>query len=282
MKRMQDAKTTYIEVEIPVELSQRISREVEQSDKRRRNKMILKKTGRTGMISAAAVAAVFTIGLNSSVTFAKAVDDLPVIGGIAKVLTFRSYERETEAWKVSVDIPGIDMISEDFNELEASVNSEIYKLCEAYAEEAKVRAEEYRQAFLETGGTEEEWVAHNIEIKVWYEVKAQTEQYLSLVIQGAESWNSANSKVKYYNFDLEKGRVVGLTDVLGENYAQIAKAQIEEQVRESGTQLLVETIPEINENTMFYMNESGHPVIVFEKYEIVPGSAGMPEFEMRP
>ena len=71
-----------------------------------------------------------------------------------------------------------------------------------------------RTAFLETGGTEEEWAAHNIEIKVWYEVKTHTDRYLSVAVTGAENWTSAYSETRYYNFDLEKGRQVTLSDLL--------------------------------------------------------------------
>ena len=37
----------------------------------------------------------------------------------------------------------------------------------------------------------------------------------------------------------------------------------------------------INEDTPFYINESGNPVIVFEAYEIAPGSEGQQEFEIK-
>ena len=36
----------------------------------------------------------------------------------------------------------------------------------------------------------------------------------------------------------------------------------------------------ISENAKFYINENGNPVIVFEKYEIAPGSSGEIEFEI--
>lgn len=282
MNRMEYAKRKYMEIEIPDELSQRILEEVERSDKKRKRKTVLWKTGKKGLIAAAAVAVVFTVGLNTSVTFAKAAEKLPVIGDLARVLTFRSYETETEDLKISVDIPSVDMISEDFSELESSINSEIHELCENYAAEAIKRAEEYRQAFMDTGGTEEEWKAHKIEIKVWYEVKSQTENYLSLAIQGTENWSSAYSKTRYYNFDLENGKLVSLQDVLSENYAQIAKEQIQSQIKERDIPVFDENLPEINENTAFYMNEAGAPVIVFEKYEITPGADGIQEFEIMP
>lgn len=282
MNRIEDAKRKYIKIEIPDELSERMLQEVEKSDKKRRRKAVLWKIGKKGMMSVAALAAVFLVGLNTSVTFAKAAVRLPVIGEMARVLTFRSYETETKDLKISVDIPSVEMISGDFNGLESSVNSEIHELCENYADEAVKRAEEYRQAFLDTGGTEEEWEAHNIEIKVWYEVKSQTDKYLSLAIMGTENWSSAYSKTKYYNFDLGSGKQVILKDVLGDNYAQIVKEQIHKQVKERNIQLFDEKLPEINENTAFYMNKAGNPVIVFDKYEIAPGADGALEFEIIP
>ena len=45
-----------------------------------------------------------------------------------------------------------------------------------------MRAEEYRTAFLETGGTEEEWAEHNIKITVGYEIKQQSDEYLSFIV----------------------------------------------------------------------------------------------------
>ena len=34
----------------------------------------------------------------------------------------------------------------------------------------------------------------------------------------------------------------------------------------------------ISEDQLFYLNENGEPVVVFEKYAIAPGYMGMPEF----
>ena len=235
------------------------------------------------LAAAAAAVVLFTTGLNTSTVFAETVGNLPVIGAVARVLTFRSYETEDEDLKISVEIPSIEMISEDFSDLEKSVNEEILRLCEQYAQEARTRAEEYRKAFLDTGGTEEEWAAHNIEIRVWYEVKSQTENYLSLAIIGTENWNNANNQIRYYNFDLKKGTLATLADVLGENYKQIADDAIRSQMeeRKADGAVYFDDFEGINEDTPFYINESGNPVIVFEAYEIAPGSEGQQEFEIK-
>ncbi len=280
---MEKAKKKYDETEIPDELAERIQMEIKRQDSKRRKAVFWNLGFRRGLAAAAAAVVLFTTGLNTSTVFAETVGNLPVIGAVARVLTFRSYETEDEDLKISVEIPSIEMISEDFSDLEKSVNEEILRLCEQYAQEARNRAEEYRKAFLDTGGTEEEWAAHNIEIRVWYEVKSQTENYLSLAIIGTENWNNANNQIRYYNFDLKKGTLATLADVLGENYKQIADDAIRSQMeeRKADGAVYFDDFEGINEDTPFYINESGNPVIVFEAYEIAPGSEGQQEFEIK-
>lgn len=292
MNRMEEAKKRYDEVPIPEELSKRVLQEVEKADRRRKEEGVIRRPHRRslhawqkGLVAAAAVMAVFVTALNTSTAFAQSAGELPVIGAFAKVLTFRSYETETEDdLKISVEIPSIKMIAEGTGNLADSVNEEILAMCEEFADEAVERAKEYRTAFLETGGTEEEWAAHNIEIKVWYEVKTHTDRYLSVAVTGAENWTSAYSETRYYNFDLEKGRQVTLSDLLGEDYAAIADesilSQIPEKEAESGLDYQEEAFTGVTGDTKFYINEAGNPVVVFEKYEIAPGAAGRPEFEI--
>ena len=287
MKRMMETKQKYDEIPIPQELSKRVMLEIENANikyqqqcKKARRLSIMKK----GVTSVAAAIMVLAVGVNTSESFAKEMIDIPVIGTIANVLTFRSYEEKKENFDITVEIPSIELISEDLKELEKETNKDIYTFCEQYVEQAKKRMYEYKQAFLETGGTEKEWNEHSIMIKVWYEVKSQTDQYLSLMITGAESWASAYSEIKYYNFDKKAGKWITLRDVLGDDYMQIAEQSIQKQIEqrenETGMQYWYEDSEGINENTKFYMNEAGNPVIVFEKYEIAPGAPGQQEFQI--
>lgn len=239
---------------------------------------------RRGLAAAAAVAALLTVGVNTSEAFAKGLTDIPVIGNFAQIVTFRSYETEVEDVNISVEIPNVEMISKDLSGLENEVNEEIHAFCEQYAEDAIERAEEYKQAFLETAGTQEEWAEHEISIRVWYEVKSHTDQYLSLAVMGSENWTDAYGEGKYYTFDFEKGEWVTLADLLGTDYAEIAKqsvyAQAEQREKETEMEFWLDEWKGVNEDTKFYVNQNGNPVIVFEKYEIAPGAAGSPEFEI--
>ena len=143
---------------------------------------------RTGILAASAAMILFVTALNTNTAFAREISEIPVLGAVARIFTFRSYVEESDELKVSVEIPSLEMISEETNGLADSVNLEIHTLCEQYADEAVKRAEEYKKAFMETGGTQEEWEAHNIEIRVFYEIKSQTEDFLSFAVSGTENW----------------------------------------------------------------------------------------------
>lgn len=290
MKDMNYAKEQYDEIPIPEELAERVQKAVELSESRQKILRLERRKNKLKGATAAAAAAVaaFTVLLNTNTVFAQEMSNIPVMGAVARILTFRSYETEDEDLKLSVEIPSVEMISQDTEGLDDSINQEILRLCEEYVEGAVQRAEEYKKAFIETGGTEEEWAAHNIEINVDYEIKAQTEDYLSFAVIGSENWNSAHNETKYYTIDLKDGKMVTLEDLLGENYIELANESISAQMQtKSAEEGITFWTPEeggftgITADASFYVNEKGNPVIVFDKYEIAPGSAGEIEFEIQ-
>lgn len=284
MNPIENAKQNYDAVPIPEELSERVLSEVQKSDLRRRHTKSFqrKKWLLRSVAAAAAVVILFGVRVNTDTVFAAEMHSIPVIGALAKVLTVHSYQSETEDMSISVEIPGIEMISADLAGSTDAVNQEIYNLCEQYANEATDRAREYKEAFLSTGGTEEEWAAHDIHIQVSYEVKSQSARHLSVAIEGTESWTTSYSETRYYNFDLNTGKLISLKDILGENYAEIANASIRKQIAESpdADTYTLDNWNGISDTTSFYLNQAGNPVIVLEKYEIAPGAMENPEFEI--
>ncbi len=290
MSRLADRKQDYDNIKIPEELHRRVEQEIEKS--RAREKVIQLNRRKRGIrntaAAAAAVCVAFTAALNTSTAFAEEAAQLPVIGTLARVLTFRNYETEKDGIGIAVEVPTIDMIQTETGIQVDEVNQQIYDLCRQYADEAVKRAEEYRKAFLDTGGTEEEWKAHKIQINVGYEIKSQTDQYLSFIVRGTENWSTAYSESRYYNIDVNTGKMVSLADFLGADYIAAANESIRQQLsqrREAGEIFWTEEeggFSGITEDAKFYVNETGNPVIVFEKYEIAPGSSGEIEFEILP
>ncbi|MGN1180288.1 MAG: DUF3298 domain-containing protein [Suilimivivens sp.] len=289
MKEMEKAKKKYDAIPVPDELYTRVQKEIEREPEGKKEKGKVNtgyRWGRSAILAAAAAMVLFITALNTNTAFAKEISGIPVLGAVARVFTFRSYVEENEDLKVSVEIPSVEVIGEDTSGLADSVNREIYALCEQYADRALQRVEEYKKAFLETGGTQEEWEAHNIEIKVFYEIKSQTERYLSFTVTGTENWTSAYKETRYYNMDLQSEKLVTLKDILGEDYIRIANNSIQDQIKqrtEEGAVFFSQKeggFTGISDDPNFYINELGNPVIVFEKYEIAPGSAGEVEFEI--
>ncbi len=292
MGKLEAMKERYDQIMIPEELNIRIQQEIEKSRHRQEQKgragsrHRLRRTVRSMEAMAAAACILFTAALNTSPVFAKEAGELPVIGGLARILTFRAYETEKDDIAVSVEIPTIEMIAEDTGITVDEINQEILARCNQYADDAILRAQEYRTAFLETGGTPEEWAEHDIKITVGYEIKQQGNDFLSFVVRGSENWTNAYSESKYYNLDLSTGKIVTLRDMLGDDYMEMADQSIREQIAERQRAGEVFFTAEeggfagISEEVKFYINGNNRPVIVFEKYEIAPGSSGEIEFEI--
>ena len=149
MRQIEDARKRYEEIPIPAELSGRVKAAIVRSEEKRKSQRQRIPTVRirrkhriwgtcAGM--AAALVLVFTTALNTNTAFAEMAAGLPVIGAAARILTFRSYERDEGDWKISVEIPSVEMIAKDTNGLDSALNQEIYDLCSQYADEAVERA----------------------------------------------------------------------------------------------------------------------------------------------
>lgn len=284
MSYLKNCKEAYENIPIPQELSQRVQRELNRPHALPVpwGRRVLRTLGNT----AAAAAILFVVLLNTMPAFAAEAAQLPVIGGLARILTFQSYAKTSNDITIQVEVPSIEAIRQDTGLPVEQINQEILNRCNQYADEALARAEEYRQAFLDTGGTLEEWAAHNIQINVGYDIKLQDDTYLSFRVYGAESWNSGFEEDNYYNLDLRTGEYVTLSDLLGAQYPQIANDAIAAQIQSRTDAGEAFFAPEdggfsgIDENTKFYLNENHVPVVVFDKYEIASGSVDALEFEI--
>ncbi len=291
---LEKVKRQYEAIEIPEELSKVIINNVQG---RKKKEVIHMKKYYLAAIPAAAVI-IFTAGLNTSYSFASAMEEVPVLGTVAKVLTIRSYQEKDADKEMDVTVPKVEVNdsqkeegtenSEAVGKMVEDVNAEIDKAIAEYVKGAETRIEEYKQAFLETGGTEEEFAEKNIQVNVDYEVKHQDENYLSFVVTGNESWIGAYAVNYYYNLDMKSGQQLTLKDLLGEDYVETANSQIlsemQKRTAENEDYMYFDEdsggFTTVTEDDSFYINEAGNPVIVFEKYEVAPGFMGPQEFEI--
>ncbi len=303
----ENGKKTYESIEIPEKLNEMVTQTIASKNKEElrmkyeEKKETKKSTSRQpvwkGCVAAAAAILVAgTVGLNASPAFAEEMSKVPVVGQLAQVLTFRSFHGTEGDVDLNVDIPVVQ--GADGKELPAKVNAQIQQITSNYEAQAKAAMEEYKKAFFETGGTEEEWAGRTMDLFIDYDVKYFDDDILSLELITAKGWVSADEERTYYNIDLKNDTELTLEDLLGKDYVAICNKSIVEQINERiatdenasffgygenadeiGSMGGFETV---DATTPFYLNADGEVVISFPEYSIAPGYMGIQEFVITP
>lgn len=250
---MERARARYRAQETPEELSFMVRAAIREGDRQRKHRRTLRRSLATALASCAC----FVLLVNGSPSFAQAVYEVPVLGSLARIVTV--------------------------TELEQKINQEISTRIQAVIAEAEERARETKEAYVATGGDPKDYMP--VIIDVDYEVKCQTDQYLSFVVEKTETRASAYTEFYTYNIDLETGKELTLRDLLGPNWMEIVNTQVAQQIEERSQDPdnMYWTAEQggfqgIEADQPFYLNEEGLPVVVFEKYELGPGSMGSQEF----
>lgn len=295
-KKILKLKEEYEDVEIPNQLAQIVKDTINSAETELlQGKMKVEKLQRgrkmkKQIISIAAaiviVVGAFGVGVNTNQAFADTVSDVPVLSSLAKVFTIEQVHEEADSYVADLNIPGIEGLKD--KELQNKINELVHEQVTAAVDETKDIMDEYKEAYIATGGKEEEYVQQDI--KVDYDVKCLNDKILSFSIYKTQTLASAYFDMFYYNYDLTTSQPFTLRDMLGSDYKDIANKQIKEQIAErsknpdncywSSEDMGDEAFNSITDNQQFYVNEAGNPVIIFNKYEIAPGYMGIQEFEI--
>lgn len=277
MNEFKNAKEEYDNTPIPAELPDRVRAGIEEGRARRRSRRRIRR-----WTAAAACFAVTVAALNLSPTIAKAAADVPVLGGLFRVLTVIRYDASDGGINYLLSVPRL----EADGERAAAVNAAIREKVDQHLAKARQDWDDYRTAFFATGGTEEEWAGREMDVIVDYEIKSQTETRASFVVTLAEGWVASIEERYYYNLDLSENRDLTLRDYLGEDWVNVCNASIQRQIADSvdAEGFTFFFAPEdggfttVDETTSFYVREDGTVVVCFPKYGIAAGAAGFPEF----
>ena len=262
----------YEEIPVPDEAKRRLEEGIRKAKEEKRNVIRLRLIKRVGGTAAAAMVAL-TVLVNASPAVAQAMERVPVIGAIAKVVTFRTYEDSRENAGAQVNIPQIEGEGQQ---------PEANQAIEEYANRLIQMYEKEIQAGGENG---------NYGLDSTYDVVFENQKYVSIRIRSTLTMASGTEFVKVFNVDKATGQVVELKDLLCGDEAVMAgiseniKAQMEAQMAadENVTYFLNSDTPEwdfkgIDGDESYYFNENGQLVIVFEEYEVAPGYMGAVEF----
>ena len=268
-----ELKKQYEEIPMPGEARKRIEEGIQMAkeEKKRKNGAViwLKRAGETAVAAVAAI----TVLVNVSPTAAQAMEQIPVIGSIAQVVTFRTYEDHSGRGEANVEIPQIEgegqapAANRDMEEYADS-------LIEAY--ESEIRASEGQG---------------NYSLDSTYDVVFENDKYVCIRINTTVTMASGTQFVKIFTADKATGQTVSLMELVGNDEAMLTAISdnIKEQMREQmaadenviyflDSDMPDEDFKGLDGDESFYFSENGELIITFGEYEVAPGYMGAVEF----
>ena len=265
-------KENYNNIEIPKELDDVINDAFNESENKKleNNKKDWRRNMKKWYASAAAVGLII-VSVNASSTFAKSLENIPVIGNIIKVVNFNNYRIDKDGMDVSISLPEVSSDSKDLE----------YKLNKEFEKEGK---EAYKKYEAEVAELEKEGKTTHKSAEMWTESIAENDKTLSVAIYNTETEASAATSRKIYNIDKKDKTILTLEGMFGNNdYVDVLSKNILSQMKErtkkdSNDVYFVDNTFKIKKDQPFYINDKGELVICFDEYEVAPGSAGLVEF----
>lgn len=268
-------KNEYQHIPVPRTALAGVMAGIEKAKKEKRKIQMMKITKRTAMTGAAAMAAIIIMANASPVT-ANAMEDIPVLGAIAKVVTFRTFEDAKDNYEAKIDIPKVSINEKD--------NDNVNRSIEEYADQL---ISEYEKQVAEDMAGDGHY-----SVTSGYDVVTNNDKYLSLRINTTVIMASGAESVKIFTINKETGNVVSLKDLMKDKPDYITeisdniKKQMAEQMAADDSKMYfyntgedsVDEFKQITGDESFYFNENGEIVIVFDEYEVAPGYMGVVEF----
>lgn len=214
---------------------------------------------------------------NLSPAYARALEHIPVIGDIVRVVTVRNYFYSDDNHEMNVNVPELE---NENSEAIDSINADIKELTDAIINRF------YKD--LETIGD-----SGHSSVYVDYETLTNTDYWFTLKLLVYEVAGSGNTYYKYYHFNKTSETTVTLGDIAeNSNFYNIVEEDIKRQMTEAmkadnsltywvQDSVFGENIVSINAEHNFYFNEEYDLVIPFDKYEVAPGYMGTPEFTVK-
>lgn len=249
----------------------------------KKEKKIMKmKTWMKGVAVAAAVALVILPNTSSSVAYA--MKNIPLLGNVVNVVTFRDYHYDQNKKTADVSVSKIDINTEGLegesvdNAKKSSeeINREIEQITNQWVEEFKetMSSDGYEQIMVKT------------------EPINTTDKYFTLKLICYQGAGSGFEQDFFYTINLDTGKRMKLSDLFieGSDYRTIISDDIKKQMREQmdedenvsywldDKEVEEWNFEEIPEDVSFYVNENNELVICFNEGDVAPMYMGTVEF----
>ena len=223
--------------------------------------------------AAAVLLALFLILPNVSRQAAYAMQEIPVLGDLVRVITLRQYDYQEGNNSWSIAVPQVQSDEEGLQEAAGAINASVEELTQTILDELEAQKD---------GGYSD--------YKITYDVVTDSDRWFTLKLTLLQIMGSGSEEYRFYHIDKQTGQVVTLGDLLDQAQLDAVSQEIKDQMRsrmeEDDSQIYWlddEEIPEWNFTSIdgeqnFYFDEAGRLVIAFNEYEVAPGCMGCPEF----
>lgn len=267
-EQMQKLKLTYDTIEAPESGREEMIFKMKQVQNQQKRSSMMRWVGGV----AAALALMIALP-NVNAGMAQALGDLPVVGGLFRIVTIREYEYDKDGKQAQVDIPELE--TEGASDAAEQVNKSVKVYADRLIDEFKTSLEEEGYRGLDMG----------------YDVITDTDTWLTLKLWAVETQASGYETGKFYNIDKTTDEVVKLSDLFpaGSNYVTVLSDEVKTQMRQrnkkEGYQLyFIDSeepdwdFNEIDPEQDFYFDKDGNLVLFFNESTVAAGSAGTVEF----
>ena len=267
-------RNEYENIEIPDELEFLVRTTIKEQEKKMKRKNIINKS----VIAAAVAGVVFVGSINLSSEISYALSEVPVLGSIVRVLTFKTFELKDNNFDAELKTPAIEGLDSN---LEAMLNQKYLDENQKLYDDFMKEIDELKKADMDE--------AH-MGIASGYEVKTDTDKLLVIGRYVVNTVGSSSTTIKYDTIDKQNKILITLPslfkdeayiDIISENI----KAQMKEQMKDENNVYWLEdemmgdeNFSKIDKNQSFYITKDNQLVIAFDKYEVAPGYMGNPEF----
>lgn len=272
--RILKAKAAEEQSEIPASVKDKIEKTLADLPEKKAKPASVRVLPKAAAAAACFIFIVFFLFPNISVTYAHALEQLPVIGDLVRVVTIRNYFYADEYHELDVYVPQVDIENSEAFDL---INKDIDELTDAlvqqfYSDLAAIGDDGHGSVYAD------------------YQTVTDTERWFTLKIRVTEASGSSNTYFKYYHVNKQTGSIVRLGDLAADNrFYERIEQEIQKQMRtemEQNSDLIYWTedsvigkdLRSVSPDHNFYWNKDGDLVIPFDKYEIAPGYMGTPEF----
>lgn len=277
-ERLNDMKNEYDRIPVPEEARRRMEAGIEAARKEKKSTRVIHFARNTGFTAAAAMLMLGVV-VNTNPVIANAMEDIPVIGTLARVVTFKTYEDLNNGFEADIKVPKVAL--EGQKEGEPVVAN---KSIEAYGEQLVKQYEADLAASQGEG---------HYSLTSDYEVVTDSSRYLCIRVNTTLIMASGTDFVKIFTIDKTTGKTVSLNQLFHNDpdyKKKISANIIEQMVAQMAADENVKyfygagdlgeeyNFKEITGEESFYFDKDGQLVITFDEYDVAPGYMGAVEF----